>query len=88
MKVRYTLLFATLLGASPIAAAKDGKALYEQNCQGCHGTEVFTRKDRRIKNKAALAAQVQRCNFALEKKLFDEDMAAITNYLNQQFYKF
>ena len=48
----------------------NGKKLYSASkCNQCHGTEVFTRKDRKVKNLAGLEAQVRRCDSNLNTKL-------------------
>ena len=88
-KNRLPLLAVTLLVSLP-AAANPGKgaALYKKECTACHGSEVFTRPDRRVTSLTALNRQVRQCNHALEKKWFDEDINAVVSYLNQQFYKF
>ena len=77
-----------LLASPPAIGGSHGETLYKKNCTACHGSEVFTRPDRRVKDLAALSAQVRRCNHALEKKWFDEDIDAVINYLNTRFYKF
>jgi len=68
--------------------AADGKAIYSKNCTGCHGTEVFTRPGRKVKNKADLQNRVRQCSYAIEAKWFDEDVIAVADYLNKDFYKF
>jgi len=88
--IKFIALPALLLLASSTAIAEtgNGEALYKNNCTACHGTEVFTRADRRVKDLAGLNAQVRRCNHALEKKWFNDDINAVVSYLNKQFYKF
>ena len=74
---------------SPVTANADkGKLLYEKDCHGCHGTEVFTRPNRQVKNLAELSKRVRQCTYATEKKWFNEDVDAVVNYLNDNFYKF
>lgn len=82
------------LGASLIslavtaqAAAADGKTLVDKHCHGCHGAEVYTRADRKVQSLHGLQVQVQRCEQALNLTWFDEDVASVTAYLNQQFYQ-
>jgi len=83
-------ILSTLLFGTPILAlaADDGKGIYNKSCMGCHGTEVFTRPDRRVKNLAKLRNQVKQCSYAVEAKWFDEEINAVTDYLNKNFYKF
>lgn len=70
------------------AHATDGKNIYQQGCSGCHGTEVFTRPDRKVKNLVELRNRVRQCSYAIESKWFDEEINAVTDYLNSAFYKF
>jgi mono/diheme cytochrome c family protein len=86
-------LFALVVGG-PVGAADanpdgaDGRALYEQNCLKCHQSEVYTRPDRKIASLEGLGQQVQRCESALSLRWFDDDVAAVTAYLNDTFYHF
>ena len=67
----------------------NGKKLFKaSNCNRCHGTEVFTRKDRKIKNLAALESQVRRCDSQLNTNWFDDEIIDVTAHLNKQYYKF
>jgi len=68
--------------------AQDAHALYETNCLACHGSEVYTREDRKVDSLAGLEAQVRRCDAALGLRWFDEDIGAVTNFLNDRFYGF
>ena len=90
MKAHITIGMMTLalvLGANPLQA-DEGKALYENNCTKCHGTEVFTRDDRGIKSLEGLKSRVKQCNNAVENKLSDDELQSIADYLNKNFYKF
>ena len=88
MKITLSAIVFTLLGSSTALQAEEGKALYAKNCTACHGTEVFTRPNRRTKNLTELKARVKQCIFAVESNWFDEDINAVANYLNTSFYKF
>lgn len=85
------LIFLLILfGASPVvlADADKGKKLHDEHCTKCHGSEVYTRQDRFIKNQEALAKQVKRCQLNVGAQWFDEDASNVVNYLNQSFYHF
>jgi mono/diheme cytochrome c family protein len=82
------LAFALTTVAAPAAAEADAHALYEQNCTGCHGTEVYTRPDRKIGSLGALKTQVERCNTNLDKGMFPEEVKAVAMLLNDEYYKF
>ena len=88
---RFTVSVLTVLLISltsiPVHAT-DGKSIYIQGCSGCHGTEVFTRPDRKVKNLVELRSRVRQCSYAIESKWFDEEINAVTDYLNSAFYKF
>ncbi|MGE5153142.1 MAG: cytochrome c [Bdellovibrio bacteriovorus] len=73
--------------ASGEEAAVDPHALHQQNCLKCHGTEIYTRPDRKVTSYEGLGRQVRRCETALGLRWFDEDIAAVTGYLNRDFYR-
>ncbi len=83
-------LIFILVGSSPvvIADAAKGKKLHDTHCTKCHGSEVYTRKDRFIDSRAALTKQVKRCQLNVGAQWFDEDAGNVVDYLNQSFYKF
>ncbi len=65
-----------------------GQSLLNENCVRCHGSEVYTRQDRRVSTLPGLQKQVQRCEQMLELTWFDDDIDNVSGYLNQQYYKF
>lgn len=79
------LLYA---GASPAADVAAGEQLHDKFCGQCHGTEVYTREDRKMNDYAALEQQVRRCEQNIGLKWFEEDIENVTAYLNQNYYKF
>ena len=86
-----TGLTVCLLTASPSLLAIDinhGKQLQQQNCMSCHDDGMYTRENPRVTTHDALHQQVQRCETTLDLKWFPEDVDAVTEYLNQTFYKF
>ena len=89
-KLGYLLVFVALVCASG-AFAEDtdrAKTLIDENCVKCHGTEVYTRADRKVTSLPGLERQVRRCDAMLSLRLFDEDIAEVSAYLNQHYYKF
>jgi mono/diheme cytochrome c family protein len=75
--------------AEPAASGSvDAQALYEANCTNCHGTEVYTRDDRRIQSLDALHGQVRMCEQNLELTWFDDQIDAVASLLNRKYYKF
>ena len=65
-----------------------GKQLHDAGCAGCHGSEVYTRKDRRIKSVEGLIGQVRNCNTNLERSYSSAQLNDLTKYLNETYYKF
>lgn len=72
-----------------------GKALHDANCNDCHAgkfggdaSKIYTRSDRKMASLTKLAAQVAFCNQQVGTQWFDDDVADVTAYLNDSFYKF
>jgi hypothetical protein len=84
------LLLPLALGLGPARAeeAPNPHALHTENCVKCHGPEIYTREGRKVTSYEGLGRQVQRCETALGLRWFDEDIAAMTGYLNRDFYRF
>ena len=79
-----------LISSNAFAAnAANGKSLFTNSkCGTCHGTEIYTSKDRKVKDLKALEAAVRLNDSKLNTNWFDEDVKDVTAYLNQQYYKF
>ncbi len=95
------LFFAATAQAAPQAIpfangdVAHGKQLHAQKCNACHaakfggdGSKIYLRSDRKVKSANHLAQQVAACNSMLALDLFPEDEAALSAYINRQFYKF
>lgn len=80
----------TLVGVTSGQAADldQGKTLMDENCVRCHGSEVYTRDDRRVTSLPGLDKQVRRCEQMLGLTWFDDDINNVSGHLNQQYYKF
>ena len=84
-------LAGLLISGSSMAAgnAANGKKLFTgSKCNQCHGTEVFTRADRKVTSLAKLETQVRRCDSNLNTNWFDDEIIDVTAHLNKQYYKF
>ena len=79
-------LFAT--SSAQAADLDQGKNLIDQNCVRCHGSEIYTRSDRRVTSLPGLHKQVRRCEQMLGLTWFDEDINNTVGYLNHHYYKF
>lgn len=90
----FSLLFVVIVFVTqPIAAAQsghsEGKALHDRYCLACHGTEVYTRKDRSIHSMEALQAQVRHCAKNAAKVQWEQNQIdAVAEYLGATFYGF
>ncbi|OOZ00177.1 hypothetical protein [Solemya velum gill symbiont] len=82
------LLAGMALLTATAAQAQDAEQLLQRDCSRCHGTEIYTRTDRRVGNINALEAQVRRCDANLGRRWFDEDIHAVVKHLNNNHYKF
>jgi len=69
-----------------------GKEIHDENCLNCHKVKhddkFYTREQLRVKDLKGLGSMVRMCDANLGTSLFDEDMDEITDYLNQNYYKF
>jgi len=59
-----------------------------ESCSQCHGDVVYSRPDHRMQNLQQLEAQVRRCDAQIGTALFDEDIEAVVQYLNDTYYRF
>ncbi|MBT8069341.1 MAG: cytochrome c [Xanthomonadales bacterium] len=87
------LMGAGMFALSPNVEAKShgypiDKALYEEKCTSCHGTEMYTREDRKVESLAKLKNQVRLCSITAKTKWSDKENVAVAYYLNREFYKF
>ncbi len=64
------------------------ESFHQQKCTGCHDTSVYTRANRRVNSLPRLESQVRMCDANLGIKLFDDDLHALVNYLDKNYYKF
>ncbi len=75
---------------STAQASEDFQAdkFHQANCTGCHDSKVYTRSNRRVNSLPRLESQVRMCDANLGKKLFEDDILALTDYLNDNYYHF
>ncbi|MDH3978924.1 MAG: cytochrome c [Gammaproteobacteria bacterium] len=90
MKTQYTTLLVLAVGANPVFAEdiSHGKKLQQENCMSCHDDGMYTRENRKVTTPDGLQKQVRRCEQTLGLQWFDEDIDAVSDYLNDTFYKF
>jgi mono/diheme cytochrome c family protein len=78
--------------AQPAAASQAnnarGQALYEAHCQGCHKAQVHWRESKSVRDWASLRAQVRRWQTVARQDWRDEDIEAVSQYLNALYYHY
>ena len=87
---RTAIALSLLLGLGSARSAEepaDAHALHEQHCIQCHQTDVYTRADRKVTSYDGLGRQVRRCETALGLRWFDDEIDAVTRFLNRDFYR-
>ena len=91
-KIYGLLIFLTIIPflVTPILAVdlENGKSLHDDNCLRCHDESKYTRKNRIVKNFQQLYERIKQCELMAELTWFDEEIADVTAYLNNQFYYF
>ena len=86
-------LFAAILVLSAAAHAQStppsrGQLLYDTHCIGCHTMQMHWRDQRLARDWATLKGQVQRFQGINNLGWSDEDVDAVTRYLNDTVYRF
>ncbi|MGB3917743.1 MAG: hypothetical protein WBL07_09910 [Thiothrix litoralis] len=91
MKAMLILCTGLLLMQTAVAEPDpvNGQKLFAASqCLNCHGTDAFTKADRKVNDLAALESQVRRCDANLDTNWFDDEIKDVVAYLNQAYYKF
>ena len=65
-----------------------GEKTHDVHCYKCHTDEVYTRENRFVKSIDALSKQVVRCKDGNDVPWFEEDTAAVVQFLNTKYYRF
>lgn len=85
------LILIVLMTFSPLSLSMDrnhGEELHMENCTGCHGTGIYTRKNRLVNSLPKLGSQVRFCRDNLGLTWFDDEVNNVIHYLNTDYYKF
>lgn len=83
------LLACTITSTGALAAdAKNGKKLYTAKCGGCHDTRVHTRPNRIVHTYEDLVNRVRFCDTNAKTNFSDSDIFDVSEYLNNEYYKF
>jgi hypothetical protein len=89
-KIQILPILLVVMTTGPLYAAdiSHGKSLQQKNCMSCHDDGMYTRDNRRVSSLDGLQKQVMRCEQSLGLKWFDDDVTAVTEYLNTSYYHF
>jgi hypothetical protein len=89
-KIQILPILLVVMTTGPLYAADTGhgKSLQQKNCMSCHDDGMYTRDNRRVSSLDGLQKQVMRCEQSLGLKWFDDDVTAVTEYLNTSYYHF
>lgn len=82
------ILLAVLMATQTTLQAENAETLHSQACMGCHGTDLYTREDRKVEFLADLEMRVERCNIGTQAGWTGEQIDEVTDYLNNNFYHF
>jgi cytochrome c2 len=91
LRIGYATVLLLVVGTRAWGAnanVERGKELVDSKCMACHGTDVYTRPEHRIKSLEALENQIPRCAKAAGADWNQQQMADVVAYLNQAYYKF
>ena len=85
-----SVLFIGIAGQSRAADVDLGHELYEQRCLGCHEPGHNTKGKQTVTDVKGLATWVARCNNGIDRgeQWFDDEEAAVTEFLRRTYYKF
>lgn len=73
---------------SNAADVENGNLLHSESCTACHGSEMYTRANRRVQTLPQLGVQVRFCKNNLGIIWFDDEVEDVTDYLNENYYHF
>ena len=88
---RWAVALALLAAGGPGAQGAEparGATLYDARCGSCHDRGVHQRASRTAKNYAALRASVVRWDRELGAAWRADEIDAVTNYLNERYYRY
>jgi cytochrome c553 len=68
--------------------AANGQKLVQAHCTRCHGTEAYTRNDRKITDLGGLSKRVRMCSSNVGANFTSDQVTDVVKYLNDQFYHF
>ncbi len=86
-------LLLCLLAIGPAAAQQRpeyprGEQLYLANCDTCHSERIHWRAERQVADFSGLKYQVRRWQGIVKLNWSEDDISAVSHYLNLRFYFF
>ena len=88
MKLTISLTLLLLVSSSAAMANKGMERLINSQCMSCHGNEIYTSPNRKVKNLLQLEKQLHRCNHVIGQKMDIDTITELMDYLNAKYYKF
>jgi len=79
---------AIAVAAQPVPDNSRGELLYTTHCVGCHTGQVHWRDNKLATDWSSLRKQVTRWQANTGLAWSDEDIVAVTRYLNTLYYRF
>ncbi|HUX81355.1 MAG TPA: hypothetical protein VMV35_00810 [Halothiobacillus sp.] len=98
--VTRALLAGLILGLALVQSARAeqhapnwGASLHQAECAGCHKAPhnaafYESRRGKKLKSRASVSTMVQSCANHFNIAWFDEEVDAVTVYLNNTYYKY
>jgi len=77
-----------MLGAASQAGEFNAETYHGSNCTRCHGTDVYTRENRKMRSYPMLNSRVAGCDARFGEKLAPENVTSLVDHLNDSYYKF
>jgi mono/diheme cytochrome c family protein len=75
-------------GAQPVRDPQRGELLYSTHCIACHNSEIHWRDRKLAKDIKSLSAQVYRWQQLAGLGWNNDDISAVTSYLNTLYYHY
>lgn len=88
--IAISLVIGALICISEAHAADPsrGELLYDTHCVACHTTQMHWRDQRLATDWNTLGAQVRRWQESVRLNWNEDDITAVTSYLNRLYYHF
>jgi len=82
------LLLLSFAFAGQAADIDNGEDLHFEHCTGCHDSSVYTRAERKVRDREQLGRQVRFCKDTIGVTWFDDEVDDVIEYLNATYYRF